>query len=86
MLSCFLMHPTLTVPIYLYNYLKACNSSGARRWRSWLWHCAASRKIAGSIRDGVIGIFHLYNPSDRTMAVGSTQPLTEMSTRNICWG
>jgi hypothetical protein len=26
------------------------------------------------------------NPSDRTMALGSTQPLTEMSTRNISWG
>ena len=24
--------------------------------------------------------------SDRTMALGSTQPLTEMSTRNISWG
>jgi hypothetical protein len=25
-------------------------------------------------------------PSGRTMALGSTQPLTEMSTRNISWG
>jgi hypothetical protein len=25
---------------------------------SWLRHCAASRKFAGSIPDGVIGIFH----------------------------
>ena len=25
------------------------------------------------------------NPSGRTMALGSTQPLTEMSTRNISW-
>jgi len=24
--------------------------------------------------------------SDRTMALGLTQPLTEMSTRNISWG
>jgi hypothetical protein len=31
----------------------------------------------------VIGIFHLYNPSGRNMALGLTQPLTEMSTRNI---
>jgi hypothetical protein len=28
-------------------------------------------------------IFRWYNPSDRTMALGSTQPLTEMSTRSI---
>ena len=40
----------------------------------------------GSIPDGVIGIFHLHNPSDRTMALGLTQPLTEMSTRNISCG
>jgi hypothetical protein len=26
------------------------------------------------------------NPSDRTMALGSTQPLTEMSTSRISWG
>jgi len=26
------------------------------------------------------------NPSDRTTALGSTQPLTEVSTRNISWG
>ena len=41
---------------------------------------------AGSIPDGVIAIFHWHNPSGRTMALGSTQPLTEMSTRNISWG
>ena len=45
-----------------------------------------SRKVAGSIPDGAIGIFHWHNPSGRTMALGSTQPLTEMSTRNISWG
>ena len=27
-----------------------------------------------------------HNPSGRTMALGPTQPLTEMSTRNISWG
>jgi len=38
------------------------------------------------IPDGVIGIFHLHNPSSHTMALGLTQPLTETSTRNISWG
>ena len=47
---------------------------------------ATSRKVAGSIPNGVTGIFHWHNPSGRTMALGSTQPLTEMSTRNISWG
>ena len=44
------------------------------------------RQVAGSIPDGVIGIFQSHNPSGRTMALGSTQPLTEMSTRCISWG
>jgi hypothetical protein len=52
------------------------------RWQSWLRHCATSRKIAGSIPDGVIGI--IDNTYGRT-ALGSTQPLKEMSTRNISW-
>jgi hypothetical protein len=32
------------------------------------------------------GFFDLPNPSSRTMALGSTQPLTEMSTRNLRGG
>ena len=44
------------------------------------------RKFVGSISDGDIGIFHRHNPSGLTIALGSTQPLTEMSTRNISWG
>jgi len=31
-------------------------------------------------------IFRWHNPSGRTMALGLTQPLTEMSSRNISWG
>jgi hypothetical protein len=37
----------------------------------------------GSIPDEVIGFFNWPNPSSRTMSLGSTQPLTEMSTRNL---
>jgi len=55
-------------------------------WGSWLRHCATSWKIAGSITEGVIGIFRWHNPSSRTMALGLTQPVTEMSTRSISWG
>jgi len=62
------------------------NMSGGPRWRNWLRHCATSRKVAGSIPDGVTGTFHWHNPSGRTMALGSTLPLTEMSNRNISWG
>jgi hypothetical protein len=49
----------------------------------WLRHCTTNQKVAGSIPDGVTEFFHLHNPSGRTMALGSTQALTEMSTRNI---
>jgi hypothetical protein len=30
----------------------------SERWRSWLTHYATDQKVAGSIPDGVIGIFH----------------------------
>jgi hypothetical protein len=45
----------------------------------WLRHCATNWKVTGMIPDGVTGFFHLHNPSSHTMALGSTQPLTEMS-------
>jgi hypothetical protein len=48
---------------------------GGTRCRSRLRHCATSRKV--------IGVFNWPNPSSRTMAFGLTQPLTEMSTRNL---
>ena len=46
-------------------------------WRSWLRHCGTSRKVAGSIADGVIRNFHLHNPPGRNTILGLTQPLTE---------
>jgi hypothetical protein len=49
-------------------------------------HCATSRKVAGSIPDEAIEIFNLPNRSTCTMALESTQPLTEMSTRNLPGG
>jgi hypothetical protein len=39
-------------------------------------------EVTVSIPDGIIGIFHWRNPSSRTMGRDSTQPLTEMDTRN----
>jgi hypothetical protein len=49
-------------------------------------HYATSRKVAGSIPDEVIGFFKWPNPSSRTMALGSTEPLTEISTRYLLGG
>jgi hypothetical protein len=51
------------------------------RLRSWLIHYAVSQKVAGSIPDEVMEYFSvdLILP----VALGSTQPLTEMSTWSI---
>ena len=72
------------VIINIFIYYSIC--AGVTAVAQWLRCCATNRKVASSIPDCVIGIFHRHNSSDRTMALGSTQPLTEMSTRSISWG
>jgi hypothetical protein len=52
----------------------------------YVGHRTTSQKVTGVIPDGVIEIFHWHNPSSHTTALGFTQPLTEMSTRNISSG
>jgi hypothetical protein len=48
-------------------------------------HYFTSQKVEGSIPDEV-EFFNWPNPSSHTMALGSTQPLTEMNTRNLPGG
>jgi hypothetical protein len=48
----------------LLNIIRCCPPQSCTRWRSWLRHCATSRKVAGSIPHGVTAIFHLHNSSD----------------------
>jgi hypothetical protein len=43
---------------------------------------AASWKVTGSCPEEV-DFLYLPNPTGHTMALGSTQPLIEMSTRNL---
>ena len=43
---------SLILLLFLYHVLRGT------RWHSSLRHCATSQKVAGSIPDGVIGIFH----------------------------
>ena len=59
-----------------------------QRWAIYIHTYIHTRETRwrSSIPDGVTGIFHWHNPSGRTMALGSIQPLTEMSTRNISLG
>jgi hypothetical protein len=56
-------------------------------WRSWMWllyiYIRNQFNVEGRVRKIAKNvIFYLHNPSSRTLALGSTQPLTEMSTRN----
>jgi hypothetical protein len=59
-----------------------CNITGARS-SIVVSGTATSRKVAGLIPNEVIGFFIWLNPFSRTVALGSTQPLTEMSTKNL---
>ena len=47
--------------------------------------CATSLKVAGSIPDGVFEMLRCLHPSGHNMALGLTQPPTEMSTRCVSW-
>jgi hypothetical protein len=61
------------------------STSGGMRWRSLLRHCATRRKVAGSIPGGITRTFHWPNSSSQNMTLGSNQPLTKKSIRNIFW-
>jgi hypothetical protein len=52
----------------------------------WWRHYATSRKASGSNPDEISGFFNWPNPSSYSMVLGSTQPLIEMSTRNLSGG
>jgi hypothetical protein len=38
--------------------IQKVTSNGGHAVAQWLWHCATNRKVAGSIPDGVTGVFH----------------------------
>jgi hypothetical protein len=59
---------TLWHPVYLTAYYSSAYSWVGTAVAQLLRYCATNRKFAGSIPDGVIGIFHCHNASDRTMA------------------
>jgi hypothetical protein len=61
-------------------FVKSKLPHGDNQWRSWLSVCATSRMVAGSIPD-----FLLANSSGRTMVLGSTRPLTKLSTSVTFW-
>jgi hypothetical protein len=57
------------------------------RWRSLLRHCATRREAPGSTPGRVLGSFQVaYSFWPLSVALGSTQPLKEMSTKKVPWG
>jgi hypothetical protein len=76
---------TKIVPLE-YNFWALPFRRGGTQLRRWLRRYATSQKVAGSTPDEVIEFFNVSNPSCRTMALGFTQPPTEMSTRISFWG
>jgi len=66
--------------------VKIVGRTVSERGRSWLRLYTTRRKVMNSILDGFFGVFHWLIPSGRIMALGSTQPLREISAGNISWG
>ena len=81
--STAIWHPEYVqrIEILDHTYIESNNTEGHQNY--WghavaqLRHCTTSRKVAGSIPDGVFRIFHWHNPSGRIMPLESTQPLAE---------
>jgi hypothetical protein len=80
------MYPTTHTQTHnLFIYKSAHIQMWGTTVAQWLRYCATNRKVAGSIPNGDMEFFIDINPSDRTMALGSSHPLPEMSTRIISW-
>jgi hypothetical protein len=68
---------------YFISVLQVC---GGMQWNNWLRHYATCQKVVVSIPNEVNKFFTWPNPSNHTLALGSTQPPTEMSIRNLPGG
>jgi hypothetical protein len=64
-------------------WCRYCMLSSVPGQHSWLRRYATSQKVTDSIPDKVIGFFNWPKPSSCSMALGSIQPVTEMSTKNL---
>jgi hypothetical protein len=52
----------------------------------YILNANVSLEVTDSILNGFSGVFNLLNPSSRSLTLGSTQSLTEISTRYLPWG
>ena len=83
-----LLQTFLSIPVTQKYLILSCDTLVASGLYIYIFfnnffQCATSRKFAGSIPEGVTGIFHRLNPSGRTMSLESTQPPTQKCTRGI---
>jgi hypothetical protein len=78
--------PPKIVPSASFPIFPVHNHATIPHWGMWLRHYATIRRVAGSIPGEFIRFFNWPNPFSRTMALGSNQPLTKMSTRNLPGG
>ena len=60
----------LTVAFHNFVNMPKTGTAGHRAG-GWLRNCTANRKVAGSIPDGVTGIFHWFDPPGLTIVVPS---------------
>jgi hypothetical protein len=69
-------------------FAKNINIDSRRKSANYYWQemKATSHKVAGSILDEAIGFSNVHNPSSRAMVLGSTQSLTEISSKNLSGG
>jgi hypothetical protein len=88
LLICFLCNDTANSSycLMLKLWLMADDLMVSRKYNGCLIPCGYKPEGRGFDSECVIGVFHLHILCGRTMALSSTQPLTEMSTRNISLG
>jgi hypothetical protein len=70
------------IQVNIRNCIISATGGGAVRWGTAL---QAGRSRVRFLKI-IVGIFHWHNPSGSTIAVGLTQPLKHMNTRNISLG
>ena len=68
-----------------YSYLYARHVNGGHAVAHLVEALRYKPQGRGCDSRGATGIFHWHNLSGRTMALGSSQSLTEISTSNISW-
>jgi hypothetical protein len=78
---CFEKH-YLLIWVILWRWKKFWGTAVAQYSRC----CATNWKVAGSVPDDITWIFHWHNPSDRTMALGSTQKWVKAIPLQACCG